>query len=160
MRSSQLSRGRVTIGLISLGLVFLAACSGSKPAELTASVQPDIPGVSHELGGSIDRVSFDAETGQTTIEGWHMFTAKTRQQDLKVYADKPVSVASVTRSQRPDVAEAANNEEFLNAGFTLVLQGQPGEPLGALCISMTDKNFGARILGEHTKEQPRCPAFG
>ncbi|ABI76693.1 putative lipoprotein [Hyphomonas neptunium ATCC 15444] len=146
--------------LISIACAGLAACSAGDPSALTASLQSDPPGPGHEIGGSVDSVDYDASSGTVTISGWHMFTPETKQQDLKVYADTAVSVASVSRFERPDVVDAVGNEDLKDAGFTLVLKTDPGAPLTELCISMTDKHYGARILHPVSREQVRCASVG
>ncbi|PKP80325.1 MAG: hypothetical protein CVT79_15855 [Alphaproteobacteria bacterium HGW-Alphaproteobacteria-18] len=146
--------------LISLACAGLAACSGGAPPELTASLQSGPPGPGHEIGGSIDIVQYDEVAGRATIHGWHMFTPKTREQDLKVYANNAVSVQSITRRERQDVAAALGNKDLLDTGFTLVLNTEPGTPLTQLCISMTDKHYGARQLNAHASDQPPCMPAG
>lgn len=142
--------------LISVACAGLAACSAGPPPQLTASLQSGPPGPGHEIGGSIDIVDYDQAAGQLKIEGWHMLTPETRDQDLKIYANNAVSVESVTRRERPDVVAAIGNNDLKDSGFALVVKTEPGTPLTQLCISMTDKHYGARLLNAHTADQPAC----
>lgn len=142
--------------LLSLAATGLAACSAGVPPELTASLQSEPPGAGHEIGGSVDSVSYDEASGLLRIEGWHMFTPKTSRHDLKIYANNALSVESVTSGKRPDVAAAAGNEELLDSGYVVVLKTDPAIPLTRLCVSMTDKHYGARIMNSHSPDQPNC----
>jgi hypothetical protein len=144
------------IPLISLAMIGLAACSAGAPSELTASLQAGPPGPGHEIGGSIDVVSYDEAAGKLTIEGWHMLTPETRDQVLNVYVNNAVSVESVTRRERPDVAAAVGNNDLKDAGFALVVNTEPGTPVTQLCVSMTDKHYGSRLLNPHSSDQPAC----
>jgi hypothetical protein len=144
------------ISLISLAMIGLAACSADAPAELTATLQAGPPGPGHEIGGSIDLVTYDQAAGKLTIEGWHMLTPETRDQVLNVYSNNAVSVESITRRERTDVAAAIGDNDLKEAGFALVLNTEPGTPVTQLCISMTDKHYGARLLNAHTSDQPSC----
>jgi hypothetical protein len=144
------------IPLISLAMIGLAACSAGAPSELTASLQAGPPGPGHEIGGSIDVVSYDVAAGKLRIEGWHMLTPETRDQVLNVYVNNAVSVESVTRRERPDVAAAVGNNDLKDAGFALVVNTEPGTPVTQLCISMTDKHYGSRLLNPHSSDQPAC----
>ncbi|MGE6698494.1 hypothetical protein ACQKH5_12435 [Hyphomonas sp. NPDC076900] len=142
--------------LISLAVIGLTACSAGAPTELTAALQAGPPGPGHEIGGSIDLVNYDQAAGKLTVEGWHMLTPKTRDQVLNVYTNNAVSVESITRRERADVAAAIGNNDLKQAGFALVLNTEPGTPLTQLCISMTDKHYGARVLNAHSSDQPTC----
>ncbi len=142
--------------LIFLAIVGLAACSAGAPRQLTASLQSGPPGPGHEIGGSVDIVDYDEAAGLLKIEGWHMLTPETREQDIKVYANNAVSVESVTRRERPDVVAAIGNKDLKDSGFALVLKTQPGTPLTQLCISMTDKHYGSRLLNAASSDQPPC----
>ncbi len=144
------------IPLISLAMIGLAACSAGAPSELTASLQAGPPGPGHEIGGSIDVVSYDVAAGKLRIEGWHMLTPETRDQVLNVYVNNAVSVESVTRRERPDVAAAVGNNDLKDAGFALVVNTEPGTPVTQLCVSMTDKHYGSRLLNPHSSDQPAC----
>ncbi|OZB15297.1 MAG: hypothetical protein B7X53_11800 [Hyphomonas sp. 34-62-18] len=144
------------IPLISLAMIGLAACSAGAPSELTASLQAGPPGPGHEIGGSIDVVSYDEAAGKLTIEGWHMLTPETRDQVLNVYVNNAVSVESVTRRERPDVAAAVGNNDLKDAGFALVVNTEPGTPVTQLCVSMMDKHYGSRLLNPHSSDQPAC----
>lgn len=146
--------------LISVACAGLAACSAGAPSELTASLQSGPPGPGHEIGGSVDVVNYDPEAGTVTISGWHMFTPETKVQDLKVYAVNAVSVESVSRLERPDVVAAVGNKDLKQAGFTLVLKTEAGAPLTELCISMTDKHYGSRVLNPVSRDQVRCTSVG
>lgn len=144
------------IPLISLAMIGLVACSAGAPTELTASLQAGPPGPGHEIGGSIDVFNYDQAAGKLTVEGWHMLTPETRDQVLNVYVNNAVSIESVTRRERPDVAAAIGNSDLKEAGFALVLNTEPGTPVTQLCISMTDEHYGARLLNAHTSDQPPC----
>lgn len=146
--------------LFSLTCAALAACSGGTPAELTATLQPVPPASGQGVGGSIDRVEYDAAADRVTVTGWHMLTPKTKLQDLKVYAGNAASVESISRFERPDVVTAMGKNEMLNSGFTLVLKTEPGLPLSELCISINDQEYGARVLAPATLEQVRCTSLG
>lgn len=142
--------------LISIAVAGLAACSGGKPPELTASLSSEPPGAGHEIGGSIDAVEYDEAAGRAIISGWNMFTPATSVQDMKIFADNAVSIESVTRVERADVAAAIGNKDLKQAGFTIVLKTRPGTPIRQLCVSMTDKHYGARLLNPHSGDQPSC----
>lgn len=146
--------------LIAFACAGLAACSAGAPPELTASLQTAPPGPGHEIGGSVDSVDYDAATGRVTISGWNMFTPRTSPQDMKVYAVKALSIESVERYERPDVVAAIGNDDLLNSGFRIVLKTEPGVPLTELCISMTDKHYGGRVMNAHSRDQVRCTSVG
>jgi hypothetical protein len=105
-------------------------------------------------------VTYDEAAGLVTITGWHMFTPETRTQDLKVYAVNATAIESIASMARPDVAAAVNNDDLKNSGFTLVLRTDPATPLTELCVSMTDKHYGARLLNPHDAGQVRCTSLG
>lgn len=85
-----------------------------------------------------------------------MLTPETRDQVLNVYVNNAVSVESVTRRERPDVAAAVGNNDLKDAGFVLVVNTEPGTPVTQLCVSMTDKHYGSRLLNPHSSDQPAC----
>lgn len=146
--------------LLSLTSAILAACSPAAPAELTVSLQSSLPGAGHQLGGSVDTVVTDSAAGLVTISGWHMMTPKTRSRELRVYAPEALGVESVTGFPRPDVVSALGKDELLETGYRIVLRIEPGTEFTQLCISMTDKQYGARILTWHSSEPPHCPLVG
>ena len=146
--------------MLSLAGMALAACSAGAPPELTASLQTAPPGSGLELGGSIDSVTRDEVTGLVTIMGWHMFTPETRTQDIKVYAVNATGIESISSMERPDVSAAMNNEDLRNSGSALVLKTDPATPLTELCLTMTDKHYGARLLNPFSADQVRCTSLG
>ncbi|MBY9066349.1 hypothetical protein K1X12_05535 [Hyphomonas sp. WL0036] len=146
--------------LTALLVAGLAACSGAAPPELTATLQPSAPGPGYQLGGSIDSITIDDAAGTVTVQGWNMFTPKTREQELKVFASNAAAIESVTRSERPDVVEAIGNEDLLHSGFVLVLKMQPDAELTQLCITQSDKHYGDRLLMSYVGVTPTCFSEG
>ncbi|MCA8902283.1 MAG: hypothetical protein KDA53_13660 [Hyphomonas sp.] len=148
-------------GLLALLAVTLAACGAAgNDAPPTAELIASAPAAMDGIGGSVDSVIVDAETGRVEVSGWHMLTPQTRTKVLTVYAPGASSVLSLEPKARPDVVTAINDEELANSGFTLVLQGEPGTGISELCIGFDDKHYGDRFLNANPDNPVRCTSKG
>jgi hypothetical protein len=70
--------------------------------------------------GSIDSVQECSRT--VVIWGWAPFTND--RESLDVYADKAVSIRSVSRFDRPDVVQVTGDSTLVAPGFVIVLDGE------------------------------------
>lgn len=106
--------------------------------------------------GFVDSVSFDNTSHILHMQGWLPFEPRT-DQELRIYllAGKVIK-ASLTRSERPDVAERIG-ADWRYAGFDLkvTVNNDPAFDPSKFCLLAFDPNLGTMQL--HLKNATSCP---
>lgn len=106
--------------------------------------------------GFIDQVSFDNDSHTLDVQGWLPFTPQAGQ-EVEIYLPNgKVTKASLTRSDRPDVANRIG-PDWRYTGFELkaIIEGDPTFDSSKLCLLALDPTLGALQL--RLRSSTSCP---
>lgn len=106
--------------------------------------------------GFIDQVSFDHASHVLDVQGWLPFTPHAGQ-EVEVYLPNgKVTKASLTRNDRPDVANRVGSD-WRYTGFELkaTIDGDPTFDSSKLCLLALDPTLGTLQL--HLQSRTSCP---